>query len=114
MKSLIAIATLLIALPSYAQLTGLMLEEWCSDEKAQEYSLCAGYFAGYDDASNVWRNLAEEAEKKHGAMFCTRGANREVLQRVWLKYIEENPEKLEMPPRWSLAWALNEAYPCDD
>ena len=75
MRSLIAIAALLLAMPSQAQLTGLTLEQQCREEGTGLYLSCMAYFAGYEDASTVWRSISEELEQPL-PMPCTAQVNR--------------------------------------
>lgn len=113
MKTLMAIAALLASVSAQAELNGLEMEGWCSDEGSAAYLTCIGYFAGYTEGSSVINDIAEAQNKTINGMFCIEGVDRQVMARVWLKYIEENPEKLELPPRWSIAQAMLESFPCD-
>lgn len=105
---------LLAAMPTQAQLTGLMLEKDCGSEYGSAgYLGCMAYFAGWAGGSAVWRGISKAAEQQpHPMMPCTDDVNREVMVRVWLKHIEENPEELQKPPHWSILSAMIESFPC--
>jgi hypothetical protein len=114
MRALLLAITLLASLPTQAQFTGLRLEEWCSESEADLYAACLTYFAGHADASAVWKHVAVKQGTPVSMFPCTDGIQPEVLIRVWLKYIEENPEKLDSPPEWSIVFALMESFQCEE
>ena len=114
MRTILLAIVLLAAMPTQAQLTGLMLEEQCkSEEGTSGFLACMAYFAGYSEASAIWREATVAAEYEVPPfMPCPETVNRQVMIRVWLKFIEENPEKLEETPRWSILQAMIESFPC--
>ena len=116
MKKLILAITLLAAFPAQAQLTGLQLEEYCEAEEGSfTWGLCTGYFSGYRAGSAVWRGMLDIVDQPPPPIMpCTDQASTLVMVRVWLKHIEENPEKLDYPPRFSILQAMIESFPCEE
>jgi hypothetical protein len=111
-RSAIAMAALLGGVETHAQVDGLTMEKWCKSESINYKGTCAAYFRGLSDSSTLWQIWSDSRNQEK--LHCAPEQSGDVTTRVWLKYLEENPEKLSLPAGWSYLEAMQDAYPCEE
>jgi hypothetical protein len=81
-----------------------------SDEDSSRYYACIAYVQGiYDtyDSLTFW-----DIQRKSKKTCFREGFNTEQMIRVFVKYIDDNPRLLDIPPAPMLLGALRDSFPC--
>jgi hypothetical protein len=86
--------------------------EKLSSTDAVEGGFCVGYISGSHDTDYMMQML-EEHEKitlmKHA---CPSNASTEQVVRIVVKYLHDNPERLQMPASVLVTDAVRSSFPC--
>lgn len=121
MRSLIALLILVCSLPAAAQRDGNLMVRAChlavdhengqrlSEDQTTDALSCISYIAGFRDALQLVSQLG-----KSNIAFCPPpdGLSATQAARVYVKYLDAHPEKLQEAPATLLALSLVEAFPC--
>jgi hypothetical protein len=80
-----------------------------------EGGYCAGFMDGVIDTARAWENSDEELKRKHEpwVRFCLpKEVTNGQIARVFVKFLEDHPEKLHFPANLLFIEALRTAFPC--
>tara|TARA_R110001632_G_scaffold105926_1_gene215534 strand:+ start:9955 stop:10305 length:351 start_codon:yes stop_codon:yes gene_type:complete len=81
----------------------------CEIENNFEQAMCQGYLMAVNDthyAATMWGGLEQFSCLQEGVM-----SNQ--LQKIWIKWANENPEKLHFEASGLVLNAYRKAFPCD-
>ena len=106
--------TLLVSAQSAAQIDALSLEKWCkSDDLALELA-CTSWFNAASGVGGGWEyiNNYNGSYKPYCANDDRTAPSPEILKRLWLQYVEENPIALTKSVQSSFMDMMNQSFPC--
>jgi hypothetical protein len=81
-----------------------------SGTQSEQATWCIGYVTGIMDALDLARRLSDAQDVKNYP--CLAGTTSGQTTRVIVKYLRENPEKLQEPAASLSLTALQRAFPC--
>lgn len=111
MYRIFLVFALLISLQARAELSGWdIMTNICEKEGVEFEFACSTYVGGAVEMSAFYQDIV----LKQNAYCTSEGFNHGIAEKVWRKYLEDNPEHLQLPAAATIHFSLMTAYPCDD
>jgi len=111
MKKLILLLALILPVGSQAYFfSGNLLSENCSDTQDNPYKVgnCTGYILAVADF------MERDYNRRFGTNCLPSGIGSKQMEKVVVKYLDDNPAKLHLPAIFLITNALIEGFGCDE
>lgn len=97
--------------------TGNEIQSKCkqllNDNESFSSGFCAGFVDGVVDSQDMWEASDKMQNRSHVQSFCLPGKSTNgQLVRVFIKYLDDHPERLNEPAALLLVESLRKAFPC--
>ena len=112
------IAGRLMVSTAHADQTTLLLYNYCKESKPDSISYCEGHISAWVDgfvlgAGVVAQKYGKDWEAERSFCLPDSGGPGMQLRLVFVKWVEQNPEKILLPWDMSVFSAMQASFPCD-